>query len=317
MDGRNDQRARLPTTLPGPEGAHTMPGKRSRTAKDDTREPSKKLPAPVEEFVRLLEQIQPQNATGRLQMDMARDAALDIIKQLVRQVDKQRGRVDRGRRKRRAVHERFIGLLHDLTNGPLPLPRLPGRPEARHEDLVVTFRKLKTQDYPLFARTLHDAVGKGDSAAFQHLLVDEVFIKGSCILVEYLIRHAARLPSPEEEKDFLESLRHHIAGNVLQELSKHANYAVTLEVGQQLDALLVRTLSFLVDLLTASPPGRLVVPENGTPFDPETEEALNPKASGEGRVVRATLFPGYAVLEPARTVREKALVITQKTERGS
>jgi hypothetical protein len=205
-------------------------------------------------------------------------------------------------------------LLHDLSTGPVILPRTPGRPAVEHDQLLVVFQRLRGGDFPALAQTIHAAAGKGDVLAYQRLLVNDILINGSRILVENIVRHAGAGQTPAEEEAFLGRLRHHIAGNVCSGLARRVGYQVTPEVGERLDELLAAVLAFLTDLLTATPPGRLLVPRDGNPFDPEQHEAINGRPGATELKVTATLFPGYLVLDATPRILEKARVGVERAK---
>ena len=106
----------------------------------------------------------------------------------------------------------------------------------------------------------------------------------------------------------------HVAGNVCQGLARQVGYRVTPEVGKDLDARIMTVLRMLEALLTATPPGRLLVPQADAAFDPERHEAIHGRPHTGELKVTATLFPGYVVLgEPVQVV-EKALVYTERPQ---
>ena len=53
-----------------------------------------------------------------------------------------------------------------------------------------------------------------------------------------------------------------LAGNVQAALWRQAGYKVSQEVAQEIDAVLVRTLRYLLYLLTMTPPRRLLLPRS-------------------------------------------------------
>jgi hypothetical protein len=177
-----------------------------------------------------------------------------------------------------------------------------------------TFAELKTRDFPVLAQTVHDRVGRADVVAYQRFMVDEILVKGSEVLVEYLIRRRGEPTSPEAESTFQGRLRDHIAGNLCHGLAKKVGYQMTADVGQQRDAVIDRSIGWLADLLTATPPGRLLVPPPDSPFDPRLHEPMANQPETGALKVAAILFPGYVVGGEPQTVAEKALVYTVQVE---
>jgi hypothetical protein len=257
---------------------------------------------------------EPTASEVRLRSDLARDSAEELFGKLRKQLRRQALQLRKLQERSERWRTRLTELLHDLSTGPVILPGVPGRTPVAHEELTATFHKLKSHDLPGLAQTLQTAVGGGDLPAYQRFLVDEIVVKGARIVAEHLIRLASEPGLPSEE-EFLARLRHHVAGNVVQGLARQVNYKVTPEIGKHLDVVISAVLHLLSNLLTTTPPGRLLLPLDGEPFDPARHEALagRPK-SGELRI-RATLFPGYAILSTPPTVVEKALVYTERAER--
>jgi hypothetical protein len=285
-----------------------MPGQHPRPESGIKKRPPKALT----EFFRLLEQIRPGEKASRLQLDMAKDAATEVFGKLLRQSERLLQRLARARDRRNAIHARLLSVLQDLATGPVRMPRPAGLPPITHEQLEVTFRELADKDYPAVARTLHAAIGKSDTLAYERFLVEEVFLKASIILVEHLVRRAGHPWPTDAELRFLEGLRHHVAGSVNQNLARQTGYLVTLEVGGELDKLLEKTLQLLFDLQTSDPPGRLLVPALASDFDPARHEAIAGRPSTGALIVRATIFPGYIILSDPPRVVVKAKVFTKR-----
>jgi hypothetical protein len=257
-------------------------------------------------------QIHPSEAATRLQLDMARDAGLEAFRRLARQVKRFRARLGRAREKRRDAQEQLRGVLHDLAAGPVALPRPAGAAPVPQDQVLAAFHRLATDDFPALAGALHEAVGRVSAVSYQCFLVEEVLAKGSYILIERLLRHAARGRSATDEGHYLDELRHHLAGKVNRALGRQSGYQVTPEVGGQLDTLLRHSLTFLGDLLASEPPGRLLLPLSGAPFDPERHEPIPGRPATGELVVRATAFPGYAVFEDPPRLVVKARVYTRR-----
>jgi hypothetical protein len=276
---------------------------------------ARKRPSPSQELMQLLGRIAANHPTARLEVDLARDAALEAFHRLHRDFTKLSHfvrRLYRARKQRTELQGRLVRLLHELSTGSVLLPRPAGRPALPHEPLLEVYRRLRGHDMPEMARTLQAAVGRKDAATYLRFLAQEVLIKGAWSLAEQLLRHGHEPFNAEREKEFMERLRHHVAGKVCQGLARKAGYQVTPEVGKQLDVVIDRSLWLLQDLLLAAPEGRLIVPRDGSAFDPARHEAA-PGRPHEGALrIRATLFPGYAVVGPDARVVEKALVYTER-----
>lgn len=286
------------------------PGRRRR---DEKQSSGNETQAAIAEFVRLLGQIHPSEAASRLQLDMARDAGLDAFRQLAARIKRHKARRDRARQRRRIAQDRLLAVLHDLASGPFVLPRPQDETDVPIEALLATFHELTGDDFPGLARQLHDAIGpKADLLALRCFLVEEVFAKSSCILVEHLVRRAARSRPDDDEARFLDDLRHHIAGKINRTLARQMGYQVTPEVGRQLDALLVKSLHFLHDLLAGSSPARLILPLSGAPFDPQRHDPAPGRPASGTLVVRATLSPGFVLLEQPPRLLARAQVYTTR-----
>ncbi|HKB41715.1 MAG TPA: hypothetical protein VKD72_35145, partial [Gemmataceae bacterium] len=233
-----------------------------------------KIKAALKEFVHLIEKIQPEKAATRLQLDMARDAGLDACGKMLARIQRLERRLARTRGKRDAARNRLLTLLHELAAGPVIFPRPVGLPPIDPEQLERTFDELRLNDFPTLARVLQGATQQAEVLGYERYLVEEIFQKGSAILAEHLIRESRRPHPVEDEVEFLDALRHHIAGNVHQTLARQTGYQVTQEVAGQVDAVLVRTLRWLLDMLTISPPRRLILPAMGSDLDPAEHEVI-------------------------------------------
>ncbi len=281
--------------------------RRGRSKKRGGGKPAKAL-----EFVERLDQIAKGHPASRLLVDMAQDAGLELFRKQTVQLRKLWQEVGRIRQKRDQLHDRMVSLLHALTTTPPLLPRMDGRVPVPPEELQHVYMQLRANDYPSFAHLLHDEIKRSDVLAYQRLLTEEILIKGSRMLLEYLLHHASEPSSSETETTFLGRLRDHIAGALNHTLAKKKGYQMTLEVGKQRDTLIDRSLAWLADLLTATPPGRLLAPLPDSPFDPARHEPLAGRPD-EGKLkVATTLFPGYMMCGEVQTVVEKALVYTEE-----
>ena len=274
-----------------------------------------KLPPALADLLGQLDKMK-QDPTGsqvRLRADLARDSAEELFVKMRRQLRRQASQIRKLEERSDRWRGRLTDLLHELSVGPVILPPLPGGTPASHDELTERFRKLKNHDVAGLAQTLKAAVGGGELPAYQRFLVDEIVVKGCRIVAEHLIRLASAT-GPNNEREFMDRLRHHVAGNVVQGLARQVNYQVRPEVGQHLDGVIGSALRLLEDLLTTTPPGRLVLPRDGSPFDPERHEPLAGRPSTGELRVKATLFPGYVILGSPAVVVEKAVVYTERVE---
>lgn len=289
-----------------------MPDKHRQAATESNGKKKRRAPAAIAEFVQLLERLRPEQTAQRLQFDMARDAGLEGVKQLVGQNAKLQMRLTRAKRRRHVVQSRLTGILNDLAMGPVRLPRPVGLPAVDQEQLEHTYRELGSTDYPALAEKLHAAIGQSDILAFQRFLVDEALLRGTVLLAEHLLRFKGELRLAEKELAFLDELRHHLVVTFGKKLAERTNYLVTPELGQEIDALMGKTLRFLVDLLTSDPVARLIVPSLGSDFDPEKHEAISGRPTEGSLHVRATMFPGLIVFAETPRVVAKARVYTKR-----
>jgi hypothetical protein len=264
------------------------------------------------EFVERLDQIAKGHPASRLLVDMAQDAGMEIFRKQAAQLRRLWHELGKMRQKRDGVRDRLMSLVHAITTTPPLLPRIAGRPAVAHDELRQTFAQLQSRDFPDLALLLHDRIGRSDVARYQRFLVDEILIKGSRMLLEYLIHHVSEASSAEVETSFLGRLRDHIAGSLCHMLAKKAGYQMTPDAGKRRDALIDRSLAWLADLLTATPPGRLIAPLSGSPFDPARHEPTAGRPSEGELKVTAMLFPGYLVCGEVPAVAEKAMVFTAK-----
>jgi hypothetical protein len=289
-----------------------MAGQVSRSAKSPKSGSRKRAPAVVTEFVRLLDEIRPDQSASRLKFDMARDAGLEGFRELLRQLQRFQTRLARTRQRRNVIHSRLTGILVDLASGPVRLPRPQGLPPVSQEEIVQTYQELRQKEYPAVAEALHAAIGQSDVVAFQRFLVEQALIEGNIILVEHLVRYGVHPRPPEQELHFLDDLRHHMAGVINQGLAKKTGYLVTPEVGGRIDALLGRTLRFLVDLLTSDPPVRLLTATLGSDYDASRHEPSPGRPDSGALQVRATMFPGLVLYGDPPHVLAKAQGFTKR-----
>jgi hypothetical protein len=275
-----------------------------------------RVPSKLDEALAQLEQIKQDTSliNARIHADDVRDALLEFNTAVQREMQHQLGRKRKLKKQRRELRERLLDLLQDLSTGSVILPRPPGRGVVEHEQLLAIYQQLRTQDFPDLARRIHEVAGRGSVPAHQRFLSKEVLIHGSRMLVEHLVRLAATERKKANEEVFLVRLRNHLANKVRSGLARKVGYQMTPEVAHQLDAMLVVVLTFLMDLLTTTPAGRLLVPRDRCAFDPHQHEPVEGQGGESGERVKATLFPGYVVIGTPPRILAKALVITDRRQ---
>jgi hypothetical protein len=274
------------------------------------KKPSGKRRSSTEEVLQRLDHIAQAHPPARLLVDLARDAAVEAFRRKKERTVGLAAEVLRMRKKRDVLHNRLLAVLHELTTGAVLLPRPPGPPPRSHDELLESFRGLRDADFPALAQALHERVGRADVAAFQRFLVDEILIKGSRLVVEHLLCYAGSDAAEEEQRR--QQIRDYVAGHVNQGLARKVGFRMTADVGLDRDVLIDRSIALLAELLTATPPGRLLVPFPQDSFDPARHEASLGRPADGDAVVLATLFPGYLIHDDPPRVVEKALVFTDR-----
>jgi hypothetical protein len=283
------------------------PGQRGG-AKKRRRLKSKK----IAEVFTLLDKVPATSPVARLAVDQVRDACRETFAQLTTRMNRLAGEVVRAKKKRDQFYDRLVRLLGAATSGAVLLPRPPDRPAVEHEQLVQTLRDFKAHGFIELAQVLHEASGKSGVTAFQTFLVDTILVEGSQVVAEQLILHGRDLGSEEAQTRVQERLRDHIGKRVDQGLARTVGYRMPPEIGQQRDDLIARAITFLGDLLTTTPPARLLTPAPDSPFDAELHEPLAGRPSNGDVTVARMLFPGYVVLGEPEEVLEKASVYTER-----
>src|SRR5262245_30349429 len=177
---------------------------------------AKKVPSALGDLLAQLDRMKqdPTASEVRLRSDLARDAAEEVFAKFIRRMRRKDKAIRRLQERSDRWRTRLNDLLQELATGAVILPPVPGSTPANHDQLTVTFRKLKSNDVTHLAQAIRDAVGAGDLPAYQRFLVDEIVIKGSRIVAEHLVRLASHPADQPAEDEFLRQLRHHVAGNV-------------------------------------------------------------------------------------------------------
>ncbi|MCI0457671.1 MAG: hypothetical protein L0Z62_11935 [Gemmataceae bacterium] len=187
----------------------------------------------------------------------------------------------------------------------------PGAP-PQHDRLVLTLRQLKIQEFQGLSLTLYNRWKLAKQrkemdrtfalAHFRYLMADRILVEGSRLLS---VRQTA-----SAEGD-LARVREAIAQSIhdVLHLTPQKRASLPGQLFADLQDAIQKGTEFLRAMLTAAPPGCLLVPEEGAPFTPAEHELVPDSPGGEGGQVRLTVFPGYLVPSSDR-VLEKALVYT-------
>jgi hypothetical protein len=270
-------------------------------------------PASLDEALARLEQIKHDSSliNARIHADDARDSFLEFSREVYVKLRRRASRKRKLKKQSIEFRTRLVELLHALATGPVVLPTPPGRPVLDHDALLHAYRQLREQDFPAVAQALQEVAGKGRESDYLRLLSSAALLDGSRMLVESRVRHAGRRWTGPDEDAFLVRLRYHLAGKLCTLLARRVGYQVTPEMGQRLEGLLGGGLRFLADLLAATPPGRLLVPQEDSPFDPDRHEAVNGQPRGDQKV-KGILFPGYLVHDTPPRVLAKAEVFIER-----
>src|SRR5262245_53176842 len=104
-----------------------------------------KIKAALKEFVHLIDKIQPEKASTRLQLDMARDAGLDASRKMLTRIHRLERQLVRTRGKRDASRNRLLTLLHELASAPVIFPRPAGLPPIDPGQMERTFDELRAK----------------------------------------------------------------------------------------------------------------------------------------------------------------------------
>lgn len=208
-------------------------------------------------------------------------------------------------------HKQLTRLLRALASGPVVLPRLPGRPVVQHDQLLMTYQQLRNQEFPNLAQTLRADAGKGKMFDYRSILATEVIVKGTWYLAECLVLLGS---DPSVEEEMFRRLKGRFAERVEKKVAQYIKgyYRLPPEGDQHLDRLLDTVLCFLTDLLTATPPGRLLLPRDGSLFDPAQHEPIDYTPNTEKLTVKKIIFPGYMVLDCPPRILAKAQVYTDE-----
>jgi hypothetical protein len=209
---------------------------------------------------------------------------------------------------------RLTRALHGLVSGGAFLPRLPGRAAVGHDVLAQTYRQLKVQDFLNLAQALHQSSGQGSPLAYQIFLVREVLVTGGELLAERLVRRALPGVGPTDEAGMRAAVGQFVLQKVCQSLEQKSGTKAPPEMAEHLRGVIDRSLGFVADLLTANPPGWLLLPNVGCAFDPNLHEAPYGRPASGDLEVTALLFPGYVVRRNPEQVVEKATVYTDRVQ---
>lgn len=190
-----------------------------------------------------------------------------------------------------------------------------GMAEAQHDHLAQELRDLKLQDFQGVCIRLYDfwktnkrteerqQVQRAYALVqFRNQLADQILVKG---MARLLLAQESGDPKADREQ-----VRRGIQDALLEKfrLNKHQDL---LPEGllDGLRAAIGKGLDFLRAMTMATPPGYLLVPPPGAPFNPDHHEAVVGCPTNSGVKVKLTAFPGYLPLFSSR-VLERALVYT-------
>jgi hypothetical protein len=237
-------------------------------------------------------------------LDLVRSALLKVqrrAQERTRLLAAQGRHFKRGRDSARA---RLDALLHAAAGGVVVLPKSSAAPTA--DELRHAFHELKSREFPALAHAVKARTRRSSVGDLERLLGREVLIVAACLAAE---RAVVRGPDWAAGGDGAEArlpLRQAVARTAGRRLRRKAGLKTLGPIEGQLNLLVERSLRFAIDLLAAG--GRLLAPAPGARFDPLRHEAMPGRPSEGDLVVRALLFPGFAVgAEPAA---EKAVVYT-------
>jgi hypothetical protein len=188
----------------------------------------------------------------------------------------------------------------------------------QHDQLVQVFRRLKMQEFRALSEGLYNLLQKkahGRAAPpadarpqFRHLLAEKILVEGSKwlgILLAVRRTAAAEVDPADLQDKIYESVR--------QELGRKEPPA---EVADRIRETVGKGVSLLWAMRAASPSACLLVPQRGSVFIPDEQEAVLGRPDQGTVHVRFTVFPGYLVTGSNR-VLEKALVYTETERSGA
>jgi hypothetical protein len=197
-----------------------------------------------------------------------------------------------------------------------PARSTPSASGTQHDALQRAFRRLRSQGF----RSLSEALfrfGKArlqaeppTAAHFLAFLADRILVWGGQLVLGQQMAEAAGDVAPI-------SPREAVRDTIRQALEHKLGAPLSDELARQLDLLVDESLTLLGGVFGGSPPGKLLVPAEGTTFDPAYHETWDGTSPASGARIYATLFPGYLVVGPGEVrVAEKAQVAAKKPDRG-
>jgi hypothetical protein len=273
----------------------------------------------LSELLHCIEQLGPAEGPRRLQLDLIRDAAMELNSSLQRRIAKAEARVGRRDKKLRRLQRRWRHLLADLADGPTRFTQPADWPATSNAELLALYEQLLNRDYPAAVALLRDVSG-GRASQCLRLLVEQVLIQGRLLLVEYLARQGSQQPNGESTDRFLDRLGQYLLRKVGKSLARQTGFAMSAEVSGRLNGLIQESLQLLLGLFVSEPVMRLVVPSTGQPFDSACHEASASRPLPANPVVAAILFPGLRSFEGQGSLLHRtrvAIGVKDSLDRGA
>ncbi len=209
-----------------------------------------------------------------------------------------------------AEQRRLRSLRLKLLNGGLQLPPRIGLVPRPGHLVVQDFFNLRNQEFLGLAQYLQAQCSTFSPVGWQMLLTEYIFEEHLPVVLESLLLR----PFPAaglSDSDAAQWLDDHCRRAVLALMER-----ITQKGGRVLDpgvdSLLWRVteqaLKVTWDVLTATPPGWLILPVRGERYDPGLHQVI-PGDEGNPRIT-AVIFPGYVQRRSSGGVVEKAQVYT-------
>lgn len=210
----------------------------------------------------------------------------------------------------RAERARLRRVGIGLLTGGLNLPPRTGRSRPAHL-LVQDFFNLRNQEFLSLAQLMHEQLGQHSAVGWQIVLTDGLFQTGLPGFFHRLLQR--RFPaSPVEEAEearLLYEQRDETLVGLRERITRETATGVEAGIAFLLETVVAKTLLLVWDLLTTAPPGWLLLPSPGDPFDPAQHQGIPGRPTVNARVT-GLIFPGYQLRNAPDKVVEKALVYT-------
>jgi hypothetical protein len=263
--------------------------------------PKKQKPNPL----KIIENVIRDYPDTAQDLDLVRAAFLKVQRKAQERTRVLAAQAHHYKKGRDAAEARLDALLRAVADGAVFLPAPARAPSP--EPLRLAFTELKVKDYPALARALHARARRFTVTDWQRFLGREVLLETTCLAAEKFVVHGAAWVTADEAEARLQ-LRQAVARSAERRLRRRSGLKALGALEGPFNLLVERSARFALDLLTAA--GRLLAPHVGAPFDPRRHEALAGRPNEGALVVRALMFPGFAV-GPGEAV-EKAVVYTDR-----